>query len=178
MQRPTGVTIIAILFGAAGLYLWIVGAVQLLSPGTISLMAGKQFMYGLELAGPFMASTDRRGLCAHWMGIVSSAEMVAMGRDDRDGYRHRMACAEDLNGGTWRSSVLVRIPDCSARGFGVVLVASAERRGQLRGEILATDLHGLSQIKFNCFLIGEYPRNPWRSFSVSLLLVLFLPRVC
>ena len=55
MQRPTGVTIIAILFGAAGLYLWIVGAVQLLSPGTLSLMAGKQFMYGLELAGPFMA---------------------------------------------------------------------------------------------------------------------------
>ena len=55
MQRPTGVTIIAIFFGAAGLYLWIVGAVQLLSPGTLSLMAGKQFMYGLELAGPFMA---------------------------------------------------------------------------------------------------------------------------
>jgi hypothetical protein len=55
MQRPTGVTIIAILFGAAGLYLWIVGAVQLISPGTLSLMAGKQFMHGLELAGPFMA---------------------------------------------------------------------------------------------------------------------------
>ena len=55
MQRPTGVTIIAIFFGAAGLYLWIVGAVQLLSPGTLSLLAGKQFMYGLELAGPFMA---------------------------------------------------------------------------------------------------------------------------
>jgi hypothetical protein len=55
MQRPTGVTIIAILFCASGAYLWIVGAVQLLSPGTLSLMAGKQFMYGLELAGPFMA---------------------------------------------------------------------------------------------------------------------------
>jgi hypothetical protein len=55
MQRPTGVTIIAIFFGAAGLYLWIVGTVQLISPGTLSLMAGKQFMYGLELAGPFMA---------------------------------------------------------------------------------------------------------------------------
>jgi len=55
MQRPTGVTIIAILFGTAGAYLWIVGAVQLISPGTLSLMAGKQFMYGLELAGPFMA---------------------------------------------------------------------------------------------------------------------------
>jgi len=55
MQRPTGVTIIAILFCAAGGYLWIVGAIQLISPGTLSLMAGKQFMYGLELAGPFMA---------------------------------------------------------------------------------------------------------------------------
>jgi hypothetical protein len=55
MQRPTGLTIIALLFCGAGLYLWIIGAIQLISPGTLSMMAGKQFMYGLELAGPFMA---------------------------------------------------------------------------------------------------------------------------
>ena len=55
MQRPLGVTIIATLFCAAGVYLWIVGVTQLISPGTLSLMAGKQFMYGLELAGPYMA---------------------------------------------------------------------------------------------------------------------------
>ena len=55
MQRPVGVTVIALLFCAAGTYLWIVGATLLISPGTLSLMAGKQFMYGWELAGPYMA---------------------------------------------------------------------------------------------------------------------------
>ena len=55
MHRPTGITIIAGVFFAAGVYLVIVGLTQLISPGTLSLMAGQQLMYGLELAGPFMA---------------------------------------------------------------------------------------------------------------------------
>jgi hypothetical protein len=55
MQRPLGVTSIAILFFGAATYLLVIGAVQLISPGTFSLMAGKQLMYGLELAGPYMA---------------------------------------------------------------------------------------------------------------------------
>jgi len=54
MQRPFGITVIALLFCGAGVYLWIVGATLLISPGTLSLMAGKQFMYGWELAGPYM----------------------------------------------------------------------------------------------------------------------------
>ena len=54
-RRPVGITIIALLFCAIAIYLWTVGATLLLSPGTISMMAGRHFMYGLELAGPYMA---------------------------------------------------------------------------------------------------------------------------
>jgi hypothetical protein len=55
MQRPAGVTAIATLFELAAIYLWTIGVVKLLAPNAISLMAGSQFMYGLELAGPYMA---------------------------------------------------------------------------------------------------------------------------
>ena len=54
MQRPIGVTILAILFCAVAAYLWIVSATLLISPATLSLMAGRRFMYGFELAGPYM----------------------------------------------------------------------------------------------------------------------------
>ncbi len=55
MQRPAGVTAIAALFSLAAIYLWTIGAVKLLAPNAISLGAGAQLMYGLELAGPYMA---------------------------------------------------------------------------------------------------------------------------
>ena len=55
MQRPAGVTAISILFSLAAMYLWTIAAVMLIAPGAISLMSGSQFMYGLELAGPYMA---------------------------------------------------------------------------------------------------------------------------
>ena len=55
MERPFGVTIVAGLFALAAIYLWTIAVVRLLAPGAISLMAGSQFMYGLELAGPYMA---------------------------------------------------------------------------------------------------------------------------
>jgi hypothetical protein len=54
MHRPKGVIAIMILFAVAAAYLWTVAAILLISPGTISLMAGKYFAYGLEVAGPFM----------------------------------------------------------------------------------------------------------------------------
>jgi hypothetical protein len=54
MQRPTLVTVIAALIAFAALYLWTITAVLLISPGAISLMAGRHFLYGLELAGPYM----------------------------------------------------------------------------------------------------------------------------
>ncbi len=55
MQRPAGVTIISALFFLAAIYLWNIGVVKLLAPEAISLMSGAQLMYGLELAGPYMA---------------------------------------------------------------------------------------------------------------------------
>src|ERR1700732_4742302 len=55
MQRPAGVTAIAALFGLAAIYLWTIGMVKLLAPDAISLMSGASLMYGLELAGPYMA---------------------------------------------------------------------------------------------------------------------------
>lgn len=54
MERPAGITGIAVLFFLAAMYLWVVGAVKLVAPDAISLMAGRHFMYGLELAGPYM----------------------------------------------------------------------------------------------------------------------------
>ena len=55
MQRPAGVTAIAALFGLAAIYLWTIGMVKLLAPNAISLMSGASLMYGLELAGPYIA---------------------------------------------------------------------------------------------------------------------------
>lgn len=54
MQRPLLVTVISVFFCAAAAYLWILAATLLIRPGTFSLMAGRYFMYGLELAGPYM----------------------------------------------------------------------------------------------------------------------------
>jgi hypothetical protein len=54
MERPAGITGIAVLFFLATIYLCAIGAVKLLAPDAISLMAGRHFMYGLELAGPYM----------------------------------------------------------------------------------------------------------------------------
>ncbi len=55
MQRPAGITAISVLFFLAAIYLWAIGVVKLLSPSAISLMNGTPLMYGLELAGPYMA---------------------------------------------------------------------------------------------------------------------------
>lgn len=55
MQRPAGVTAISVLFFLAAIYLWTVGVIKLIAPEAISLMSGTQLMYGLELAGPYMA---------------------------------------------------------------------------------------------------------------------------
>jgi len=54
MQRPKGLTAIASLFALIAAYLWGIGAIKLASPRAISLMAGRHFLYGLELAGPYM----------------------------------------------------------------------------------------------------------------------------
>ena len=55
MRRPIVISLIAVLFALAAGYLWTIAAVMFAAPGTISLMAGSQLMYGLELAGPYMS---------------------------------------------------------------------------------------------------------------------------
>jgi len=54
MYRPKGVLLITSLFALAAVYLCALATTLLISPGVISLMAAKHFLYGLELAGPFM----------------------------------------------------------------------------------------------------------------------------
>ena len=54
MQQPKGVVVIAALFALAAIYLCSIAAVLLISPGAISLMSAKYFLYGLQLAGPYM----------------------------------------------------------------------------------------------------------------------------
>ncbi len=69
MTRPIGITIIAALCALAGVYLCAVAAILLISPGALSLMAGKQFMYGVEIAGPFMMLLFGVGYAAVGWGL-------------------------------------------------------------------------------------------------------------
>jgi|SRR2546428_5677928 len=54
MPRPIGVSLIVTLFLVTAAYLSVVGAVMLLSPGTISMSSGADLLGGLEVAGPYM----------------------------------------------------------------------------------------------------------------------------
>ena len=49
-----GVRSIAALFALCGLYLAILAAIMLASPGTIPMSAAAPLLFGLELAGPYM----------------------------------------------------------------------------------------------------------------------------
>jgi hypothetical protein len=53
-KRPLLVTLISIYFLFAALYLWILAAILVVTPGKVSLILGSRFMHGLELAGPYM----------------------------------------------------------------------------------------------------------------------------
>lgn len=54
MQRPVGVTAIAIVFAAASIYLGALAAIMLLIPGAVRMSLGAPLLHGLELAGPYM----------------------------------------------------------------------------------------------------------------------------
>ena len=54
MRRPVIVTAIAVLFLAVAVYLWTFSAIKLVAPNAVSLTSTSQFMFGLELAGPYM----------------------------------------------------------------------------------------------------------------------------
>ncbi len=81
MQRPKGVIAISVLFGVAAIYLCAIATILLVSPGAISLMSAKYFLYGLELAGPFMILIGSAvyGIAA-WglIGMKNWARWIAM----------------------------------------------------------------------------------------------------
>ncbi len=54
MERPAGVTAIAILFLLASAYLTVVALAKLVSPESVSLSMGAPLLHGLEIAGPYM----------------------------------------------------------------------------------------------------------------------------
>jgi hypothetical protein len=54
MRRPPGITVIAAVSALAAAYLGTIAAIRLVAPEAVSLMAAKHFMYGFEVAGPFM----------------------------------------------------------------------------------------------------------------------------
>jgi len=54
MERPAGVTTIAILFFAVSSYLAILGALRLAFPEAIRLSLAAPLLHGLELWGPYM----------------------------------------------------------------------------------------------------------------------------
>jgi hypothetical protein len=54
MQRPIGVTAIAILFSLISVYLGSLGVIMLLAPGAISMSLGAPLLHGLQVAGPYM----------------------------------------------------------------------------------------------------------------------------
>jgi len=70
MERPAGVTGIAVLFFLAAIYLWTIGVLKLLAPEAISLMRGAPLMYGLELAGPYMALLVGTGYALVGWGLL------------------------------------------------------------------------------------------------------------
>ena len=54
VERPAGVTAIAVAFLLAAGYLLVIGLTMLARPGLISMAAGAPLLGGLELAGPYM----------------------------------------------------------------------------------------------------------------------------
>lgn len=55
MRCPLVVAVISVAFLLAAAYLWTISAIMLIAPGSVSLMSGAPLMFGLELAGPYMA---------------------------------------------------------------------------------------------------------------------------
>jgi hypothetical protein len=53
VERPRGITFIAVIFFAASAYLFVLAVVKLAFPDSISLSLGAPLLHGLELAGPY-----------------------------------------------------------------------------------------------------------------------------
>jgi len=90
MQRPSGVTLTAILFFLAASYLCVIGALMLTQAGMVSMRLGEPLLHGLELAGPYMFLVVsavgviigwgllRLNYWARWAAIVAALAGVVM----------------------------------------------------------------------------------------------------
>ena len=54
VERPSGITAIAVLFFAVSAYLLVLGGAMLVAPGSVGMRLGAPLLGGLELAGPYM----------------------------------------------------------------------------------------------------------------------------
>jgi len=54
VERPLGVTAIAVVFFLAAAYLAVLGSIRLASPESISLSLGAPLLHGLEISGPYV----------------------------------------------------------------------------------------------------------------------------
>jgi hypothetical protein len=63
MQRPAGVSAIAVLFFTVAAYLAVLGMLMLVSPGTVPMALAAPLLNGLELAGAYMFLLAA-GVCA------------------------------------------------------------------------------------------------------------------
>jgi hypothetical protein len=97
MQRPAGVTAIAVLYFLAAAYLCAVGATMLASPGTFPMSIGAPLLHGLELAGPYM-----------FLLVGAIAALIAWGLLRLNNWVRRVAVVAALVG------VVMLIPSVSA----------------------------------------------------------------
>jgi hypothetical protein len=97
MERPTGVTVIAILFFLAAAYLCVAGATMLASPGAFPMRIGAPLLHGLELAGPYM-----------FLLVGAVGALVAWGLLRLNNWARRVAVVAALVG------VVMLIPSVSA----------------------------------------------------------------
>ena len=67
MERPAGVTTVAVIFLLVAVYLVFTAGVMLIRPGSVSFAAGASLLGGLEVAGPFafLLAGGLAGLIAH-----------------------------------------------------------------------------------------------------------------
>ncbi len=104
MTRPAGVTAIAIIFLLAAAYLFVIAIVMLVLPGAISMIYEAPFMYGLELAGPYMTLIVGAGWALVGWGLFRLYKwarwvaMIALGLGVALAVPAISAAATDLNG--------------------------------------------------------------------------------
>ncbi len=105
---PPGVRAIAAVFAITAIYLAILGILMLASPSSISMSAGAPFLFGLELAGPYM-----------FLLTAATAAIVAFGLFHLNNLARHAAILIAITG------VVMLVPNVSAATVTVNLKALA-----------------------------------------------------